>query len=130
MKRESWLPAAPEGASRARGIVRELASELRIDGATTWELMLATSEAFANAVEHGRACDPRGIFVRVEIEDGQVGVEVADCGGCFPRKRGAKKRGGEGGRGLPIIAAVMDHLEVVPDTRATRVRFGKRLAVA
>jgi serine/threonine-protein kinase RsbW len=128
MRRESWLPAAPEGVARARAIVRELASVLRLDGATTWELMLATSEAFANAVEHGRACDSRGIFVRVEIEDGRVGVEVADCGGCFPGKRSSQRHRGEGGRGLPIIAAIMDHLEVVPDTRATRVRFAKRLA--
>ena len=130
MRRESWLPAAPEGVPRARAIVRELASDLQLDGATTWELMLATSEAFANAVQHGRACDPHGIFLRVESGNGRVGVEVADCGGCFPCKPSSGKRGGEGGRGLPIIAAIMDHLEVVPDTGATRVRFAKRLAVA
>jgi serine/threonine-protein kinase RsbW len=130
MTRESWLPAAPEGVPQARAIVREMASELRLDGATTWELMLATTEAFANAVEHGRPCDPRGIFLRVEMRDGRVGVEVSDCGGCFPRTPCFAKRQGEGGRGMPIIAAMMDHLEVVPDAGATRVRFGKRLALA
>ena len=127
MKRESWLPAAPEGVPRARAIVRELASELRLDGATTWALMLATTEAFANAVEHGRPCDPRGIFLRAEVTDGRVGVEVRDCGGCFPRGRSSSKRSGEGGRGMPIIAAIMDQLEVVPDTGRTRIRFAKRL---
>jgi serine/threonine-protein kinase RsbW len=130
MRRESWLPAAPEGVARARALVRELSSELRFDGVTTWELMLATSEAFANAVEHGRSCDPRGILLLVEIGDGRVGVEVADCGGCFPDKGNSTKRRGEGGRGLRIIAAIMDQLEVVPDTGATRVRFAKRLATA
>jgi serine/threonine-protein kinase RsbW len=128
MRRESWLPAAPEAVPRARAIVRELASELRLDGATTWELTLATSEAFANAVEHGRACDPRGILLRVETRDGKVGVEVADCGGSFPPGRSARKRRGEGGRGLRIIAAIMDHYEVVPDRGATRVRFVKQLS--
>jgi serine/threonine-protein kinase RsbW len=130
MRRESWLPAVPEGVAKARALVRELSSELRFDGVTTWELMLATSEAFANAVEHGRSCDPRGILLLVEIEDGRVGVEVADCGGCFPDKGDPTKRRGEGGRGLRIIAAIMDQLEVVPDTGATRVRFAKRLATA
>jgi serine/threonine-protein kinase RsbW len=130
MKRESWLTAAPEAVSRARAIVRELASELRLDDATTWELMLATSEAFANAVEHGQACDRRGIFLRAEIRDGKLGVEVADCGGSFASGHDARKPRGEGGRGLRIIAAIMDQLEVVRDAGATRVRFAKQLALA
>jgi anti-sigma regulatory factor (Ser/Thr protein kinase) len=128
MRRESWLPATPEGVPRARAIVRELASELRLDDATIWELTLATSEAFANAVEHGRGCDARGIFLRVELRPGKIGVEVADCGGCFPGDRVSKRRG-EGGRGLGIVAAVMDQFEVVPDTGATRVRFSKQVAL-
>ena len=107
--------------------MRDLASELRLDGATTWELVLATSEAFANAVEHGRACDPRGIFLRVETRDDKVGVEVADCGGCFQEKRSTRRRD-ERGRGLGIIAAIMDQFEIVPDTGATRVRFAKQLS--
>jgi serine/threonine-protein kinase RsbW len=111
-------------------MVREVADELRLDGETTWELMLATSEAFANAVEHGSPCDPRGIRVRVDTDDGRVRVEVCDCGGCFPSDGRSSKEHGTGGRGMPIIAAVMDHLEVVPDSDATRVRFAKQLAVA
>ena len=110
--------------------MREVAVELELDGATTWELMLATTEAVANAVEHGQACDPDGIFLGVESRDGRVDVEVSDCGGCFHEQRPTSKRRTEGGRGMPIIAAVMDHLEVVPDTRWTRVRFGKLLAAA
>jgi serine/threonine-protein kinase RsbW len=128
MNRETWLPAAPEGVPRARAIVRELASELRLDGATTWELMLATTEAFANAVEHGRPCDPRGILLRVELRDERVGVEIRDCGGIFPCPQRSSKGHGEGGRGMPIIAAIMDQLEVVPDPGRTRVRFAKSLA--
>src|SRR5688500_17871999 len=130
MRRESWLPAAPEGVARARALVRELSSELRFDGVTTWELMLATSEAFANAVEHGRSCDPRGILLLVEIEDGRVGGEAADCGGACPDRAAAPRRRGEGGRRLRIIAAIRAQREVVPDTGATRVRFAKRLATA
>jgi len=126
MRRESWLPALPEGVPQARAIMRDLARELRLDGATTWKLVLATSEAFANAVEHGRACDPRGIFLRVETRDGKVGVEVADCG-CFAEKRTTRRRD-ERGRGLGIIAAIMDQFEVVPGTGATRVRFAKQLS--
>ena len=112
---------------QARAVVRELAAELCVDPETAWALQLATSEAFANAVEHGRPCDPRGIFLRAEIRDGGMRVEVADCGGCFPAPRETTKAAGEGGRGMRIIAATMDRLEVVPDGGATRIRFAKQL---
>jgi serine/threonine-protein kinase RsbW len=127
MRRETWLPAAPEGVPRARAIVRELACDLSLDSETTWELMLATTEAFANAVEHGQPCDSRGILLRAELRDGRMGVEVADCGGCFPGSGASKKSRGEGGRGMRIIEAITDQLEVHPDRGATRVRFAKQL---
>jgi anti-sigma regulatory factor (Ser/Thr protein kinase) len=112
----------------ARAIVREAAAELGLEGDITWELMLATTEAFANAVEHGAPCDPRGIELRLEVYGGRLGVEVADCG-CF-RSAQTSKPEGHGGRGMPIIAAIMDDLQVVPDRGATRVRFEKRLSLA
>jgi anti-sigma regulatory factor (Ser/Thr protein kinase) len=131
MRRESWLPAAPEGAPQARAFVREAASELGLDEQTTYELMLATTEAFANAVEHGVPCENASIFLCVESRGLGVGVEVCDCGGCFPQNAAmTKKPGGEGGRGIPIIASVMDILEVLPDPGITRVRFEKRLSPA
>lgn len=126
--RQAWLPATPEGAPIARAIVREATRDLDLDGKTTWELMLATTEAFANAVEHGAPCDPRGIELRMEVDGGRCEVEVVDCGGCFPDVPRTSKPGGHGGRGLPIIAAIVDHFEVVPDSGTTRVRFEKRLA--
>jgi serine/threonine-protein kinase RsbW len=131
MKRESWLPAAPEGAPQARALVREAASELELDGATTYELMLATTEAFANAVEHGAPCERGGIFLSVERRGRCIGVEVCDCGGCFPTNGAAsRKPESEGGRGISIITAIMDSLEVRPDPGVTRVRFEKRLQLA
>lgn len=130
MMRESWLPSAPASAREARALVREVASELRLDGPTTWELMLATTEAVANAIEHGRPCDLRGIFVRLETLDGTLGIEVCDCGGCLPARVRSAKPADQGGRGIPIIAAIVDRLEILPGTGMTRVRFEKRLAVA
>ena len=90
MKRESWLPAAPASAPEARAIVRAAASELRLDRSTTWDLMLATTEAVANAVEHGKPCDPRGIYLGLETRDGTLGIEVRDCG-CFPPEPRTRK---------------------------------------
>jgi len=114
----------------ARAFVRDAARDLRLDSETTWELMLATTEAFANAVEHGAPCDPRGIELCVKVEDRRLEVEVVDCGGCFPDVPRTSKPRGHGGRGLPIIAAIVDNFEVVPTDGTTRVRFEKRLALA
>jgi serine/threonine-protein kinase RsbW len=128
MRRESWLPAAPASAPRARAIVRAAASELRLDGSTTWDLMLATTEAVANAIEHGEPCDARGIRLSLEARDGTIGVEVCDCGGCFPAEPRSRKPDQQGGRGMPIIASIMDTLEIRPGSNVTRIRFEKRLA--
>jgi serine/threonine-protein kinase RsbW len=130
MRRESWLPAAPASAPEARALVRAAVADLPLDGSTTWELLLATTEAVANAVEHGSPCDSRGILLSVETHDGAIGVEVCDCGGCFRPDARSPKPDREGGRGMPIIAAIMDRLEVRPETGMTRVRFEKRLAAA
>ena len=127
MKRETWLPAAPASAPEARAIVRAAASELRLDKTTTWDLMLATTEAVANALEHGKPCDPGGIYLGLETRDGTLGIEVRDCG-CFPPEARTRKPDEQGGRGMPIIAKIMDKLEVVPSPRLTRVRFEKRLS--
>ncbi len=109
--------------------MRDAASELRLDGPTTWDLMLATTEAVANAVEHGKPCDPRGIYLGVEAHDGTIGIEVRDCG-CFPLELRTSKPDQQGGRGMPIIATIMDTLEVAPGSDLTRVRFEKRFATA
>jgi anti-sigma regulatory factor (Ser/Thr protein kinase) len=124
---DTWLPALPESASQARALVREAAGEVHLDREATWDLMLATTEAIANAVEHGEACDPRGIRLRLELQDEGIDVEVGDCG-CFSNRRSGRKARGEGGRGMPIIAAITDHFEVGPEDGMTRVRFAKRVA--
>jgi anti-sigma regulatory factor (Ser/Thr protein kinase) len=63
----------------------------------------------------------------VETRDGTIGIEVRDCG-CFPLEPHSSKPDQQGGRGMPIIATIMDTLEVAPESDSTRVRFEKRLA--
>jgi serine/threonine-protein kinase RsbW len=131
MKRESWLPAAPESAPLARALVREAAADHGIDGEATWDLMLATSEAVANAILHGSSCgDPsRGVLLKIEVDDDSISIEVCDCGSFDAQLRPAG-RDDVHGRGIPIIAALADHFELLPEPSQTRVRFGKRLRVA
>ena len=131
MKRESWLPSAPESAPEARALVREAAAEIGMNGEATWDLMLATSEAVANAILHGSACgDPsRGVLLTIEVDEDSISIEVCDCG-SFDGKLRPAEQDDTHGRGIPIIAALADHFELLPEPSLTRVRFGKRLPVA
>jgi anti-sigma regulatory factor (Ser/Thr protein kinase) len=130
MKRESWLPSAPESAPLARALVRDAAAEHGLDGETTWDLMLATSEAVANAVLHGSSCgEDHGILLIIEVDETSISIEVCDCGSFTTELRPAAQDD-IGGRGIPIIAALADHFELIPEPAQTRVRFGKRLQAA
>jgi anti-sigma regulatory factor (Ser/Thr protein kinase) len=134
MMRESWLPAVPESVTHARALVEAAAAERGLDAEGTWSLTLATSEAVSNAIVHGTPCSDggRGILLRLLPWNGGLCVEVCDCGrfDSAPLPPGSEE---SHGRGIPIIAAVVDHFEVVPDGPLTRVRFakgGRRLAAA
>jgi anti-sigma regulatory factor (Ser/Thr protein kinase) len=50
MRQERWLPANPASAGLARRIVREAAAEAGLEAEPAWDLMLASTEAVANAV--------------------------------------------------------------------------------
>jgi anti-sigma regulatory factor (Ser/Thr protein kinase) len=134
MMRESWLPAKPESAPRARALVKEAAAERGLDADSAWSLMLATTEAVSNAIVHGTPCSDgeQGILLRLLPWNGGLCVEVCDCGQfeSAPLPPGPED---SHGRGMPIIAAVVDLFEVVPEGPLTRVRFakaGRRLAAA
>jgi serine/threonine-protein kinase RsbW len=123
MRRELWLPATPESAATARAFVRDIAVEHGLESCVD-DLMLAASEAVSNAVLHGCPCSSDGILVAVEPADGRIEVEVCDCGTFTPRQ-GEPDPLGMNGRGLPIIAAVADRVELVPEPGRTMVRFWK-----
>jgi serine/threonine-protein kinase RsbW len=129
MKRETWLPATPASARIARSIVGKAASEAGLDGEGTWDLLLATSEAFANAVRHGKAWPNNCILLTTEPCERGLRVEVCDCG-SFDSTLEPAPLDATFGRGIPIIAAVVDRLEVRNGNGKTLVRFERHMAAA
>ena len=131
MEWESWLTAEPQSAAVARGIVREAAGKQGLGDEAVWDLMLATTEAVANAVLHGSGCEETAsIRLRVRATDDGLFVEVCDCG-RFAGRAGPVSEDSLGGRGIPLMSAVTDDFELLPEAEGTRVRFGKRgVAVA
>jgi serine/threonine-protein kinase RsbW len=106
----------------AREMVRDAADEVGLNGDRAWDLMLATSEAFANAIQHGRAWANECILLATEPCAGGLRVEVTDCG-SFDSALEPTPIDAVSGRGIPIIAAVVDHLEVKNGNGRTLVRF-------
>jgi anti-sigma regulatory factor (Ser/Thr protein kinase) len=92
-----------------------------LDREVATEITIAVGEACANAIEH--AYGPgRGRFkVRVEEIDGALEVTVTDEGRWRP------SRGENRGRGLKIMKAAMDSLDVSSDDAGTVIMMRRNL---
>src|SRR5215212_2046606 len=110
-EREIWLRADSSSASVARAFAGEAAKYVGCDRAGTEAFRLGITEAVANAVEHGAPCDNGLISVSAYLEAGCLTTEIRDCGN-FQAPRQPANLMEERGRGLPLMFAVMDHVEV------------------
>ena len=90
------------------------------------EVLTAIGEAAANAIEHGGAAaggrPPFSIDGR--LSDGEVEVVVRDAGAWRDRRRS------EGGRGLVLMRALMDSVDVEPGADGTTVTMRRRIGGA
>jgi anti-sigma regulatory factor (Ser/Thr protein kinase) len=89
-----------------------------VDDLTSRDVVLAASEAVANAAEHGAGRRPANrVHVQVQVEDAQtVVVQVKDSG----RWR-SPVSSPERGRGLQIIEVLMDDVAISSDRGTTVV---------
>lgn len=126
LERGVWLPAEPASTSVARAFVGHAAQDLGYDRAATEAFRLGITEAVSNAVEHGAPCDNGLISVSVYLEAGCLTTEIGDCGD-FQAARQPADGLEERGRGLPLMFAVMDHVEIDAVPGRTVVRLAKRL---
>jgi anti-sigma regulatory factor (Ser/Thr protein kinase) len=122
--RETWLPATAESAGMARSLVREVAPEVGLDKERAWDLSLATTEAVANAITHGEAWANGCILLTIEPCPRGLRVEVCDCG-TFDSSLEPAPMEATSGRGIQIIATMVDRLEVERRAGLTRVSFEK-----
>jgi anti-sigma regulatory factor (Ser/Thr protein kinase) len=124
MKRETWLPATPASARVARSIVREAAAEAGLECDLAWDLMLASTEAFINAVQHGEPWPNGCVLFATEPCPRGLRVEVCDLG-SFDGALEPAPLEATSGRGMQIIAALVDRFEVRNGDGRTLVGFEK-----
>lgn len=125
-EREIWLRADPASASVARTFGGEAAQDVGCDRAATEAFRLGITEAVANAVEHGAPCENGLISVSVYLEAGCLTTEIRDCGDFRAVPQPANLLA-ERGRGLQLMFAVMDNVEIDTVPGRTVVRLTKRL---
>jgi len=87
--------------------------------------LLATSEAFANAVEHPQKPSFHLIDIAGSITNRTISVSVRDYG-TWQSEQAARS---EGGMGLPIMDLLMDSVCVQRLSDGTTVTLRRRLAM-
>jgi len=88
-----------------------------------FDLSLASTEAFANAIEHPR--QPRADVIEVEgsLNDRTITVTVRDHGSWREQRRRE-----EGGYGFPLMRQLMGTVEVDRQPGGTAIRLQRQLA--
>jgi anti-sigma regulatory factor (Ser/Thr protein kinase) len=115
------LRSEPESLASMRSLLRRW---LRGAGALEQEIAEVTtacSEAATNAIEHAGSGAETPFDLEGRVEGGEVVVTIKDRGVWRP------PRGDDQGRGLSLMRALMDSVEVVPGADGTTVRLRRRL---
>ena len=108
--------------AHARRMLGRWLSQYEPEREVATEITIAVSEACANAIEHAYG-PARGSFaVHAEAHDGVAVVKISDHG------RWRAPRGENRGRGLKIMEAAMDGVELVAGEHGTEVLMRRKLS--
>jgi anti-sigma regulatory factor (Ser/Thr protein kinase) len=116
--------AVPIAAPIARAIVDREISHLGIDDERRFGVLVALGEAIANAIEHAYRGAASGL-IRLELENQahQLVVTVEDFGCWRPFRRR-----GDRGRGIDLMRAFMDSVQIFSTRQSTKIVLKTELA--
>ena len=115
------LPAEPEALSSVRKALGRWLSEAGTGRRDAHAIKVACGEACANAIEHAYRPGDAAFQIEASRHDSDVLIVVRDFGGW------RNPRGTDRGRGLPLMRALMDSVDVHPSSDGTTVRLRRRL---
>jgi anti-sigma regulatory factor (Ser/Thr protein kinase)/GAF domain-containing protein len=108
-----------------RDVLRGWLEGTPADRAEAEEIVLATWEACANAIEHARDPGVGAVIVTAALEDARVRI-VVESYGSSKAPSGAPDRG----LGLRLIRSLMSSVDIIAEDGGTRVSFERALAGA
>ncbi len=120
---ELILHDEPTATRRLRASIDEVADEYPLPGNERFELKLAATEALTNALKSSGG-DP--VRIRIVPRPEEIEVEIADRGSFGMGARPER----EGGRGIPLMLALVDEVHFSTTGSGTRVRVRKRVTRA
>jgi PAS domain S-box-containing protein len=115
------IPAVPSELASVRRSVARWLSVLELDANEVDDIVLACSEACANAIEH--AYGPAGgpIEIELAVDDGVAEMTVRDFGRWRPT------RSPDEGRGLAVIDAAMHDVSFTRGEEGTEIRMRRSI---
>jgi serine phosphatase RsbU (regulator of sigma subunit)/anti-sigma regulatory factor (Ser/Thr protein kinase) len=116
------LPTNPKSLATLRRTVGRWLDPLGASPVESNDIQVSCHEACSNAMEHGYRFREATIDVDAEFDGEEVRLTITDHGGW------REKRDSDRGRGLDLIRALMDAVEVDAGESGTVVRMTKRLA--
>jgi serine/threonine-protein kinase RsbW len=123
------LDDRPSATTELRAAVDRVAEGCGLDHAKRFDLKLAATEAVTNALKG--TPESQAVEVSVDGHEEAVDVEVVDRGVFSPLRAGLQRGPeAEGGRGLPIMLALVDELKFAQTAAGTRVRMRKWITPA
>jgi len=119
---ELTLPADPGELASMRTLLRRWLARAQSTENDVAEILAAAGEAAANAIEHGSLVNGGHWELTGVLDGGEVNITVRDHGSW--REGGSRTTGG---RGLGLMRALMDTVDVVSGPDGTVVRMRRRI---
>ena len=120
---ELSLGSEPSSATEIRTAIDTLADRFGLSSEERFDVKLAATEALSNAAK--QADGGHAIEVVLEGRDGLVEVQVTDRSRFVQAPW--RRTFSEGGRGIPLMLALVDEVEFAQTGTGTRVRMRKRV---
>jgi anti-sigma regulatory factor (Ser/Thr protein kinase) len=117
------IPADPARLRTMRRSVGRWLSVLDVEPEVAQDVVLACGEACANAIEHAYGPGEGSVEIEASVTDGLLDVVVRDEGRWRPASNGDR------GRGLRLMEACMDEVQIDRRSTGTSVRMRKALGI-
>jgi anti-sigma regulatory factor (Ser/Thr protein kinase) len=104
-----------------RGMLRRWLAAAGAEPDELHDVTMAANEAIQNAMEHAHGLTRQTVDVTLDCDDGTVAVTVSDKGEWRSPRESSR------GRGLPLMRALMDSVEIDPGPLGTTVALRRAL---